>query len=121
QPDGTAANLRYDDNGRLAGMDAGDGEYVPQYDHVGSIVGWAEPNGERTSQQLDGGLPSELDWTGLVSGSITLGRDALGQITSLSIGTAPPISFSYDADGLPAKVGDLSIRRDPATGRAAST
>lgn len=58
-----------------------------------------------------------------VTGSVTVGLDALGEATSMTVSGAPAVSFTRDADPdrLLTNVGGMSLSRDASTGRLDGT
>ena len=61
--------------------------------------------------------PTNESWSGAVSGAVSRSYDNDFRTSSISVDAAEPVGFQYDDDGLVTKGGDLTLVRDPQTGR----
>ncbi len=66
--------------------------------------------------RLSGNLLTREMWTGPISGSVSYTYDNDLDITSRRVNGRTPIAFSYDADKLLTRAGDLTITRNPENG-----
>ena len=83
----------------------------PRYDADGNLTGITSADG---SLGLSGApAPTSVTWNGPVTGTVTIGRNALFQATSYSVG-GQQITRDVDADGVVSRVGALTIDRSDA-------
>ena len=125
RPDGSQVVLGYDSAGRLAtatypkGPDPSDGTetltraFSPT---SGKVMSVTTTDGVSLAFTYDGSLLRSTTWSGAASGSVSRTYDNDFRAASQSIAGANPVSFGYDADGLPTSVGDLVFVRDAASG-----
>ncbi len=142
---GTAVERReYDDSRRLEKVIRADGkeisfEYQPLSDRLASIGSprgttafdydsttglvseIVEPDGQKLEFEYEGLLLKRTTWTGEVNGSVGRTYDDNFRVTSIDVNGEDPIAYVYDDDGLLMQVGDMTITRDPATGRELTT
>ena len=73
------------------------------------------------SYVYDGALPTGVTWSGVVEGSVTRSYSDDFRVTSLSVNGSSPTSLEYDLDGLPVRMGDLSLTRNAESGLITGT
>ena len=115
-PDGSSATLRYDSAGRLTNFATPHGSYGYQYSATtGRLVGMSAPD---TALRFghDGSLVTNVDWTGVVGGSVSFAYDDAFRVSKENGST-----YSYDADDLMIGAGALSLARDPQNGLLSGT
>ncbi|MCG8461863.1 MAG: hypothetical protein MI919_36735, partial [Holophagales bacterium] len=69
----------------------------------------------------DGPLVDSVAWSGTVNGSVERTYDPTFRLTELTVNGTGPIAYTYDNDSLVTSAGALTVQREPATGRTAST
>ncbi len=123
RPDGLALAYAYDLAGRLHSLtypDPDDTNVDEQmtltYDGVSRPQTLTSGSGITLSYGYDGPLVLSETWSGAVAGSIARDYDDNFRLASETVGTTPAVSFSYDADGLLAQAGALTLVRDPDNG-----
>ena len=136
--DGSYETRTYDKDGNLAAIAGpGDRSITYTYDAMGRITGWAfdqgtataaydpatgllakstAPGGIGTAFSYVGGIPVGRTVSGPLTGSVAVTLDAQGRTVNESVDKAAPIVYAYDTAGLLTGVGDVSIRRDAASG-----
>ncbi|MEO8379688.1 MAG: RHS repeat-associated core domain-containing protein [Acidobacteriota bacterium] len=129
QPDGTTIVLDYDAAGRLASVlypeDARTYGYHPTTGQQTSITS----NAGALGFEFDGFLPTNTTWTGSINGSYARTYDnnlwvVADHVTGAGCASNPAcnaVAYPYHNDGLGTAAGPLTIERDPASGRVAST
>jgi RHS repeat-associated protein len=122
-PTGAALDLSYaTGSGRLDTQDLPRGPVSYTYDSAtGHVIAVAAPGGVTVSYGYDGGLQVSIAWSGPVPGSVIQTFDTSLRTASLAVNGADPVAFSYDNDDLLTGAGGLTLSRDGATGRVAST
>ncbi len=83
--------------------------YAPTTGNVQTI---AVTDGPQLTFQYDGPLLLSTTWSGSIAGSISHSYDSDFRVISQSVNGGNTVSFSYDADGLPTALGDLTLTRD---------
>jgi RHS repeat-associated protein len=122
RPDGTEITKSYDSAGRLASVSTPLGGFGMSYSAAtGLIESITVPGGVSTSYAYDGAIPTTITSSGLVNASIAIAYDNELNVTSKKIGTAPPIVYGYDSDGLLTSIGVETIFRAPENGRVTTT
>jgi RHS repeat-associated protein len=108
-----------DSAGRIVSADHGAGKWSFSYDDAGRLRTLAGPGAsvsenytgaQRTAERIEGPFQIEIDRK----------SDAFGRTLSDSIGKLPSIAYAYDASGLLAQAGNLTVVRDPVTGWVSS-
>jgi RHS repeat-associated protein len=99
--------LSFDSKGRLTGV----GQTTYAYDTDGNLTGITSPDGTLTFGGAP--VPTSVTWTGTVSGTLQIGRNALFQATSFTAG-GQQITRDIDADGVVTRAGALTIQRSAA-------
>lgn len=121
RPDGTRIEQRYDAVGALASVATPLGvtrlEFDPKTLDLHAVI---TPDGTVVSYEYDGILIAGLSWSGAVKGSVERKHDNDFRIRAFSVNGAE-IERRYNRDGQLLGVGELQIRRDPATRRIGET
>ncbi len=121
-PGGAEIDFAYCECGRLTSITAPWGTYTYTYSTTtGELSSLQSPGGFTLSFGQDGVLDTSETLTGPVSGSVSWTYNSNFQVTSESVDGANPVTFSYDNDGLLTKAGNLTITRDPGSGRITGT
>jgi hypothetical protein len=118
-PDGRSVDFGYDANGRLSLIDLVSGDLIYGYDAAGLLNTLSTPLVSLV-YAFDGQLLTGTTWSGAVAGSVTRAHDNDFRETSISV-NGSPIAIQYDADSLPAQVGDLVLTRAVQTGLVTAT
>lgn len=122
RPDGKAIGLEYDEEGRLDAIRSPDGDIDYHYDlQTGQIGGIKGPGSVELSYDYDGHLLTDTTWSGEVAGTVNRQYDSRFQVTGRCVNDGDCVSFVRDDDGLLIRAGDLTLTRDPVTGRLLST
>ena len=69
------------------------------------------------SYSYDGSLTTDVEWSGLINGSVGVTFNSGMQIVSQSINGGDEVSFGYDDDGLLVSSGEMVLNRDVQNGR----
>jgi RHS repeat-associated protein len=116
QSDGTRIDVGYDTSGRPSSVTNADGQLLLAYDPVnGTLRSLAGPAGS-ISYSHDGPLLTGETWSGVVSGQVGFTYDNNLRITAETVNGGNSISYGYDADGLIASAGALTLSRDAQRG-----
>jgi RHS repeat-associated protein len=73
------------------------------------------------SYTYDSSLPKSVIWSGEVNGTVSVEYDNNMRVTTQSINDGNTVSFQYDQDGLLTQAGEMTITREPETGRISGT
>ncbi len=103
--------LGFDGEGRLT--DVGATHYT--YDSDDYLTSITSPDGSLTYTYDGRPVPTAMTWAGSVAGTVTIGRNARQQATSIGVTGGPTVDITVDADGVVSAVGALSIERNAAT------
>jgi RHS repeat-associated protein len=116
RPDGDFITPQYDaTTGRLQTLTTASGVTTFGYKTTtGQLQSIAAP-GETLTYGYDGALLTDLTWTGAVSGTLHRIYDTSFRVASETV-AGTTINYTYDADDLLIKAGDMNIPRDAATG-----
>jgi RHS repeat-associated protein len=120
--DGTTTALDRDSAGRLSAMRRGG--WLVDYDYdaaSGLLASVTGDDGTKTSWTYDGTLPRSETTTGAVAGQAQIDYDADGRVVSSAVNGTPAVTFAYDADGAPTRIGDLAFTRSATTGQLTGT
>jgi len=123
-PDGHAMQFQYDSAGRVSLVDFATGQRTYGYDPAGRMVSLGVTSSTSTISQTytyDGQVPTSATWSGSIVGSVSAAYDADFQLTSISVNGSSPTTIQYDADGLPIRVGALSLLRHSQNGFITTT
>ena len=123
RPDGKLIRFEYKPAGnRLEKIVSPRGEtrfsYNPQNGLVAEIE---EPDGQKLGFEYEGVLLKRTTWTGEVNGSVGRTYDNNFRVTSIEVNGQNPIQYVYDDDNLLVQVGEMTITRDPESGRELTT
>lgn len=122
RPDGAQITNGYDSAGRLSTIAAPSGLFTMSYSSTaGTLTSITAPSGAVASYTYDGFLPKTITFSGPVNGVLTFAFDQNFRLTSKRIGSAAPINYTYDGDGLLSSAGIETIARDAANGRVTGT
>ncbi|MBI5494526.1 MAG: RHS repeat-associated core domain-containing protein [Deltaproteobacteria bacterium] len=121
RPDGKQVVYGYDPANRVSTVDFSRGQIAYGYGSAGRRASATAPDGQRLDHAYDGGLLTSTTWTGPVNGSVGFTYDNDLRVVSRTVNGGMPIGYSYDLDGLLTQAGDLSIARDPVSGRVTGT
>jgi RHS repeat-associated protein len=117
RPDGREIQYGYDSAGRLNGQTIERGAYSMTYSSsTGQLTNLGSPDGVLLTYTYAGALPTQVEWTGPLSGRIGFAYDSDFRVSAISVNGANSIAHSYDPDGLLITAGGLSLRYDPANG-----
>jgi RHS repeat-associated protein len=112
RPDGSFLTPGYDAAGRLATFSTPDGSYTYDYAATtGKLVSVTAPHGETLTYTYDGPLPTRVNWSGTVTGSIAYDYDA-----DLRVSNVDGATYAYDDDNLLIGAGALVLRRNAQNG-----
>jgi RHS repeat-associated protein len=122
RPDGQTIDFRYDAGGRLSALTTPTGsigyEYHPTTGHLGTL---SAPGGITLGYSYDGSLPTEVSWSGMVSGSVGVSYDDNVWVTEQRVNGGNAIAFQYDDDGLLTRAGALTLSRNAQNGLLTGT
>jgi len=113
RPDGKLLDFAYDAvTGKLNTLTIPRGIYQSSYDTTtGKLNEVTAPDGGKIAYAYDGFLPTNISWTGEVSGTLATSYNNDFNIISRSV-NGSAIAYEYDNDELLTKAGDLTINRE---------
>lgn len=124
RPDGQSIDINHDSAGRVSSIllnPANQTLASYAYDTTtGKLTGVTAPDGG-LSYTYNGALLTNTAWTGAVSGNVGYGYDNDFRVTSVSLNGANLIAYSYDADSLLTKAGNLTLTRNTQNGLLTGT
>jgi len=107
----------YDAAGQSTGLTFDQGTATASYEPTSGLLAKAsDPDGVSTAFAYIGDLPSQLTWSGALSGSVTVNYDANGRDVSETVDGGAAMSLAYDGAGNLTGVGQLALTRDPTSG-----
>lgn len=117
-PDGQKWDLLRGPGGRLRQAKLGTGAVIDfGYDAGrGVLTNVTSSTGEGLALGYRGSLPYRSQWSGVVTGTVSLQFNAAFQASAVEVNGVSD-ALTYDRDGLLVQAGSLSIARDPASGR----
>jgi RHS repeat-associated protein len=123
RPDGKVIAFEYKDGSdRLEKIVSPRGDTSFGYNTVNGLVAEIEePDGQKLSFEYEGVLLKRTIWTGEVNGSVERTYDESFRVKTLSVNGENPIEYTYDDDNLLVQVGEMTITRDPESGRELTT
>jgi RHS repeat-associated protein len=123
RPDGKVIGFEYKtSSNRLEKIVSPRGETRFAYNSVNGLVSEIEePDGQKLNFEYNGLLLQKTTWTGEVNGSVERTYDENFRIKTLSVNGENPIEYTYDDDNLLVQVGEMTITRDPESGRELTT
>jgi len=117
RPDGQTMVPSYDAAGRLASVTLPDGPLTYSYDPTtGKRTAVTNPGGGTLGFSYDGSLLTGSAWTGPVAGQVGFAYDNDRRVKSVSVNGANAVAYSYDADSLLARAGNLTLTRSAQNG-----
>ncbi len=119
--DGKEISITYDDIGRVSGVTSPRGDKTFTYSANSSNIEAISVAGGGITYSYDGSLPTSVNWLGAVNGSVGVSYNAELQVDTQSVNGAHKIGITYDSDGVPSSIGDLSITRDALNGSLSFT
>jgi len=120
-PGDRSISVAYDQAGRVGGWHFDQGATTTAYDpSTGLLVGAAAPSGISTLISYVGGIPVGNSVSGPVAGAVTVTLDKEGRVASESVNGASPIPYAYDDAWLLTSIGDVTLKRDAASGNVSS-
>lgn len=120
-PDGTALSLDYDTAGRVRSSTSPAFVRTYSYDGSGRPASVSDSSAGQLTFGWNGFLPTQSTWAGAVAGSVSAGFGADWRLSSETVGGTGSVALSYDADGLLATAGALTLTRDPQNGMLTGT
>jgi RHS repeat-associated protein len=123
RPDGKVIAFEYNAGGdRLEKIVSPRGDTSFGYNTVNGLVAEIEePDGQKLNFEYEGVLLKRTIWTGEVNGSVERIYDENFRVKTLSVNGENPIEYTYDDDNLLVQVGEMTITRDPESGRELTT
>ena len=122
RPDGSTIDYVYDSAGRLFTTTfpgaALTRTYHPTTGKLQTITG---STGVTLTYGFDGSLPTDLTWSGAVTGNVHRDYDNDFRIVAESVNGSGAAAFGYDADSLLTQADALTVTRDPQNGRITGT
>jgi RHS repeat-associated protein len=123
---GVTASTTYDAAGRVQTLTHAAETRTASYDGSGRIAGiTATPavpaNAVSLTYGYDGPLLTDTTWSGAVAGTVHRTHDASFRVDSRTINGGNTQSFVYDADGLLAQAGALTVTRNGGNGLLTGT
>lgn len=122
RPDGSTINVDHDSAGRVSALRHG--TWAVDYDYnpsSGRLAGVTADDGTRTAWTYDGALPLTETTTGTVAGQTTFAYDNEGRLTSSTVAGTPAVTYDYDPDGAPTRIGALTMTRNQTSGQLTAT
>jgi RHS repeat-associated protein len=121
RPDGQSISYSYDSAGRLANVTTPTGQTSYTYNATTGNVTGESKGTEKIAYSYNGPLPIKSTWSGAVAGNVGRAYIKNFWVASQTINGANTVAFNYDNDGLTAKAGSLSIRRNAKNGLITGT
>jgi RHS repeat-associated protein len=120
-PDGQNWTVVRGPGGRPTQVKLGSGTVLDVgYDSVtGQLTHVASGTGESIAFGYRGALPVLTRWSGAITGAVAVEHNANLQLSALTV-NGERVPYAYDRDGLLTQAGDLTISRDPESGRVIS-
>jgi len=121
QPGPRLISYDYDLAGRLDEINFPDGIVSRTYSPTtGQLVEIDGPDGVVLGMSYDGSLLKSLTWSGDVSGTVAWTHDTDFRVINETVNGGFPAAFSYDDDSLLTAADELTLVRDPESGRVTS-
>jgi RHS repeat-associated protein len=130
RPDGINVSVQYDTVGcgtcgptarpKTITFDRGELNFF-YHPTTGLLSALTAPGGNTLSYTYDGSMPTSVQWSGEVSGTIGVTYDNDFRVTQQTVSGANAVNFEYDQDGLLTHAGAMTVTREPANGRITST
>lgn len=111
---GDTVTITHDAFGRKAARRTIEGITTFSYDSTnGNLRSIAAPGGITFTQAFDGVLLTRSSWSGAITGAVSFEYNNDLRVTRQRVNDGHDVSFAYDADGLPAAAGALTVTRTP--------
>lgn len=121
RPDGGLITANYDSAGRLDTLTTPAGAYDYGYNAVSQLTGVTAPGDVTLAYSYNQSLLTGVAWSGALTGQVGYGYDNDFRVTSLTVNNANAIAYTYDADSLLTKAGDLTLTRSAQNGLLTGT
>ncbi|MFM8330275.1 MAG: RHS repeat-associated core domain-containing protein, partial [Candidatus Methylumidiphilus sp.] len=121
RPDGLSLAFTYDNAGRLSKLTTPDGDTGYAYANTGKLASITVPSGGKLAYTYSGALLTETAWTGAVAGKVGFAYDNDFRAKTITGNGANAIAYSFDADSLLTKAGDLTLTRSAQNGLLTGT
>ena len=119
RPDGQSVSLNYDTAGRVSSLLVSPAnQTLASYAYqasTGKLTAITTPDA-KLAFTYSGALLTQSAWTGAVTGSVGYGYDNDFRITAINLNDANAVTYSYDADSLLTKAGNLTLTRSSQNG-----
>ncbi|NJL29611.1 MAG: RHS repeat protein, partial [Thermoanaerobaculia bacterium] len=116
RPDGQAVQLDFDMAGQLGTVTHAEGAFSVAYDPGTGQPQMLTAPGSTLIFSHAGVLVTGMTWSGTVSGGVGWSYDTELRVATEHVNGGLPVTWQYDRDDLPIRVGDLAITRDAETG-----
>ncbi|WP_292433361.1 RHS repeat-associated core domain-containing protein [Methylobacter sp.] len=101
RPDGQTIDYSYDAAGRTGSFTILEGSYSYSYHSTtGKLTGITTPDGLGLNYTFSGALPTQTNWSGVVTGSVGKTYDNDFRVSTISVNGANPFTYQYDNDSL---------------------
>ncbi|MBU4318625.1 MAG: PASTA domain-containing protein [Proteobacteria bacterium] len=122
RPDGQTINYIFNSYGLLSRVSMPSGDIRYAYDPISAKRTEAvSPDGITVRSSWDGLLPTRLEWSGAIAGSVDFAYDSGLRIIRQTINEQYPVNFGFDADGLLVQSKDITLQREAESGRIVQT
>ncbi len=121
-PDGDTLRVGYDAGGRPQSLTLPVGSFgVAYHATTGMVTALKATSGDSLKFGYDGVLPTSMNWTGAVSGSVGISYNNDLVPSSVSVNGNQVAAYGYDNDGLLTSAGSLTLIRHPQYGAVTTT
>lgn len=115
--DGKVVDIGYNDLGQAVTTTTPRGQILRTYDPAsGRVNSITIPEGNTVAFTYEADLIADVEWTGLVAGTVGRTYNSDFRPASQSVNGTDTIILQYDGDNQIIQAGDLTLERDPATG-----
>ncbi len=120
--DGSTITMHYDGAGRLDRLTTPDGVTTFSFDpNTGNLQTVSEPNGNTMSYSFDGSLPTGINYSGPVTGTVGYTYTAGLLLAGETVDGGNTVSLAYNPNNQVTQVGALQLGYDPISGRVISS
>jgi RHS repeat-associated protein len=117
RPDSIAIKFGYDTAGRPSSITFDRGTVTFGYAPTsGNLVAMRAPTGDSLKFTYDGSLPTQVRWTGSVTGTVAATYNTDLRVSTQTVNGANAVNFGYDRDGLLTSAGGLRLGRSTTNG-----
>lgn len=120
RPDGGLITATYN-AGRLDTLTTPAGRYEYAYNAASQLTRLIAPGDLTLAYSYNQSLLTGVAWSGDLTGRVGYDYDNDFRVTSLTVNGANPIAYTYDADSLLTKAGDLTLTRNAQNGLLTNT